>query len=289
MRSRHGEMEANGLNARLTEQTIRAEALEAQNATLRSTAAQADQARSGTAPKTASLRREALEERIRAARERVKHGPPAEALRELLWGLDEGLAQSDTATEPAKRSLLMSSFRDLAEVYPPAREELQRRRKAVRSRILANAGGADFVAEYAGIVRALQEPAALLSLFDEVPAGDRRRTILAIYASEQLIDARRYAEAMEGMSAGAMFSAFETKARRGSALQARGGAEGEVSSLATSTAKDIELLAGSGDVANARELARRLLAVDPSENTKALVQKHAARAGQPDLLSTTPP
>ena len=51
------------------------------------------------------------------------------------------------------------------------------------------------------------------------------------------------------------------------------------------TAKNIELLAGSGDLPNARNLAERLLAYDHSEATRALIQKHAERAGQPGLLT----
>jgi hypothetical protein len=52
----------------------------------------------------------------------------------------------------------------------------------------------------------------------------------------------------------------------------------------TSAAKNIEVLAGAGDLGHARELAGRVLALDNSEATRALVQKHLERAGQPGLL-----
>lgn len=46
-----------------------------------------------------------------------------------------------------------------------------------------------------------------------------------------------------------------------------------------------EVLAGAGDLASARELATKLLAFDPSEETRALLRKHLERAGQPELLA----
>jgi hypothetical protein len=54
----------------------------------------------------------------------------------------------------------------------------------------------------------------------------------------------------------------------------------------TDTAKNIEMLAGAGELANARSLAERLLRYDASDATKALVQKHIERAGQPTLLTS---
>ncbi len=53
----------------------------------------------------------------------------------------------------------------------------------------------------------------------------------------------------------------------------------------SSAAQNIEVLAGAGDLAHARELAGRLLAFDGSEATRALLQKHLERAGRADLLS----
>jgi hypothetical protein len=57
----------------------------------------------------------------------------------------------------------------------------------------------------------------------------------------------------------------------------------------TSTAKNIEVLAGAGDLANARKLAERLLAYDSTDQTKAVLQQALARAGQPELLAAPKP
>ena len=55
-------------------------------------------------------------------------------------------------------------------------------------------------------------------------------------------------------------------------------------SLITSTVKDVETLAGAGDLAHARTLAERLLAYDSSPETTVLLSQHLTRAGQPGLL-----
>jgi hypothetical protein len=52
----------------------------------------------------------------------------------------------------------------------------------------------------------------------------------------------------------------------------------------TSTAKDIEVLAGAGQLDRARELAGFLFAYDSSAETRRTVQEHLLRAGHPELL-----
>lgn len=257
--------------------------LDADNGKLREAVIRAQAARTEpAAKKPALLTRQALEERFRTARDLVQGGDPAQALRELLWCWDEGIKQFASAVGPAQRSFLTDALRELAERYPPAREELQKRRDATRGRILATPGGSDYLPEYTALLRALKEEPAVLGLLDEIKPGDPRRRTLAIYAGEQLLEARRYNEAMEGRMTGTMFSMFETKARMANMMKA--GPNGEASYFVTSTAKDIELLAGSGNLEPARELANRLFAVDKSEGTRALVQQKLERAGQPDLL-----
>ena len=275
------------LEMRMQEQAARADAIEAENAAVRERLARAENAKMAAAKKTPPLTRQAMEARVRAARESVGGRNPAEALRELLWCLDEGMADGNSATPPLFQGILMDGLRELAETYPPARQELQTRRDAVRRRILANAGGRDFVPEYAAILRALKEEPAMLSLLDELPAGDRRRSAVAIYGSAQLIEARRYAEVLEGTPAASFFSKLEIQGRL--APMIRPDPNGGPSSLAKSAAKDVEVLAGSGDLANARELAKRFLAIDSSESARALLQERAERAGHPELFPTPKP
>ena len=58
--------------------------------------------------------------------------------------------------------------------------------------------------------------------------------------------------------------------------------------LISSTAKNVEVLAGAGDLEHARALAARVLAFDRSPEARTLLQQHAARAGQPELLDGLP-
>ena len=51
------------------------------------------------------------------------------------------------------------------------------------------------------------------------------------------------------------------------------------------TAKNIEVLAGAGDLTHAKALADRLLAYDGSDETKTALQQNLVRAGHPDLLT----
>jgi hypothetical protein len=44
------------------------------------------------------------------------------------------------------------------------------------------------------------------------------------------------------------------------------------------------MFAGAGQIDAARDLTTRVLAFDGSETTRALLQKHLERAGQPQLL-----
>jgi hypothetical protein len=50
-------------------------------------------------------------------------------------------------------------------------------------------------------------------------------------------------------------------------------------------AENIEILAGAGQLDNARTLADRLLAFDNSEDARRAIQQHLNRAGQPGLLT----
>jgi hypothetical protein len=54
--------------------------------------------------------------------------------------------------------------------------------------------------------------------------------------------------------------------------------------VVSDAAKSIEVLAGAGDLVHAREFAGKVLAFDGSAETRELLQRHLARAGQPGLL-----
>ena len=136
---------------------------------------------------------------------------------------------------------------------------------------------------------ALKEENATLATFDRLPAGDRRRVTLSMVAFEPLREARRYAEALEGTTPSQMRQRLEMNLAE-TALPADVADPQRVRRMQrdyaiSAAAKNVEVLAGAGKLPEATTLLERLLAVDNSPATRALVQQHLVRAGQPELLA----
>jgi hypothetical protein len=116
---------------------------------------------------------------------------------------------------------------------------------------------------------------------------------VAISAQPGFIAARRYGDALFGRPYSSMSSSFELQTQYFVAPKAVGMPEQSAprmkAHLVSTTATNIEILAGAGDLTHARELAARLLALDNSQATRDLLQKHLERAGQPGLLAAPKP
>lgn len=265
---------AQDLEKRVQAETQRSAAAEQRNTELLADARQPD--RVPTAPKTETITSDFVTKRFREAQRLVRSGDPAEALRELIWCYDIGFPKIGQIG-PARTSSL-SLFGELGQRHPPALAWLRERRDQVKPRVLADARDRDSAMEYGAMNRALNEHADSIALLDALPPGDRRRQVIAGFAFEYLVDAQRYQDAVRGKSMALMMSAFERQKESSTDRE----------SFVTDTARNIEVLVGAGELANARELATRLLKVDSSEATRALVQRHAERAGQPALLTPQP-
>ena len=226
-------------------------------------------------------------ERWRRAQQLAKDGDPVEALRELLWCYDVGMVQISSMSA-VRSSSGVSTLARLAERYPPAIDALRERRDKAREKMMADASDFQAVSEFGSINRALKDDAANIALFDQLPAGDRRRTSLAGSSYDYLVQQQRYADAIEGRSFSLISSVFESMLGQRPAAGLPNPEEIEKrqrDSLIASTTRSIEALAGAGDLANARALAQRLLAYDNTEATLALIQQHAERARQPGLMT----
>jgi len=222
---------------------------------------------------------------------------PEIALKELLWCFDEGMP-SVIGYNGVRVSFLLSDIAKLGERHAPALAALRERRDAAERRLLAGGNDRDAVAVFASINRTLKEDSKTLALIDQFPPEDARRVSLGNYAFDQLVDARRYADAAQARPYSQMTSLFLTRLeslKRPPPANAPFREELQLSqlrSLVNSTAKCVEVLAGVGHMESARALAARLLAHDRSEATLAILQRHATRAGQPELLrngTTTAP
>ena len=218
----------------------------------------------------------------------LENGDPAEALREFLWCYDVGMPQITGMS--GVRSVAPLLLAKLGERYPPALAALRERRDKARERVLLSEADSGTVAEFGAINRALNDDVANLALYDQLPPGDRRRNTLAFSSQDYLVAQQRYKDAVVGWPYGMMSGSLERGINERPATanaSSSGAGRGEARDyLIASAARGIEVLAGAGDLTNARTLAQRLLVYDNSEATRALVQSHAARAGQPGFLES---
>ena len=271
------------LENRVTAESRRVQLAEENYMKLSSAAAKASAAGAEDAEPISS---DVVTRRFKRAQELVRSGDPAEALRELLWCYDVGMPRISGMS--AVRTTSLSLFGELGNRYPPALAVLRERREKAQGVMMT--GEREFAAtqEFAAINRALKEDQATFALLERLPAGDQRRHTLASSAYDYLVENRHYAEAIEGRPYGNSSSTFERVTSQEFPANLPNAQESRQSArtyLIGSTAKNIEALAGAGDLTHARALAERLLAYDSTEGTRALIQLHAERAGQPGLLA----
>lgn len=279
------------LESRVRLASDRASAAEVDNATLISAIAQAQTAKAPAQARPKPTVAE-VQGRYNRARELARTGDPAEALRELLWCFDEGMV-GISSFNGVRLSFVLSTIQELGAQNPAALAALRERRDRAQQRILsATADGAE-IPDLVSLNRVLAEDQRTLAIFDQLPADDRRRQTMAIYATELLLEHRRYQDVLAARSYATMSSQFEVTTQE-RALPANLPDPARTRALLRESAikatlNNIEVLAGAGDVAHARTLAERLLAYDTSENTRTRLQQHAARAGRPDLFSERTP
>lgn len=233
--------------------------------------------------------REAVDARYKRGQELARNGQTVEALKEFLWCFEEGMPRV-TGYTGVRLSFLLSDIQKLGSAGVPALQDLRDR---AQQRILAGGKDFDAAADFGAINRVLKEDELTIAVYDQLPPGDERRRALANGAYEQFVSARRYSDAMLARNYGSMASLFEIQIQE-RPLPANFPNPERIrqmqhDSAVESTAKNIEVLAGAGDLANARKLAAKLLAFDGSPETKASIQRHAERAGQAGLLAEGAP
>ncbi|MBI5767987.1 MAG: sigma-70 family RNA polymerase sigma factor [Verrucomicrobia bacterium] len=281
----------NGLEAQVQTETRRVAAAEAENARLLAAAEKLRAAPVDAAPAAhgAPVTSGMVQARWRRAQELAKDGDPAEALQELLWCYDVGMVHVSSMLG-VRLSSALSALAKLGERYPAALAALRERREKSRARVMADENDFSVAQEFGAINRALKDEATNLALFDQLPPGDRRRLPLSNSSNSLLMEARRYKDAVEGRPYSMISSLFELRIKQTIAPNHPdpvGARQRNREAAITGAVKDIEMLAGAGDLAHARMLADRLLAFDSADSTKALIQKHADRAGQPALMAPT--
>lgn len=274
------------LEKKFAAEAQRAEAVESDNAALEGAVKTAQAALEK--PSSLAITRERFSERLKRAVALEKEDDPEVARRELLWCLDVAITQPGLLAG-GQLITIMSALRKLSERHPVVLADLRERFESGKRRVLSG-DDAEPLAVMSAIARALKDEQAMVAVFDAIPDAGPRRKIAAVYAVEGLVAAKRYDDVLAVQNYGMMSSAFERTTAGWAAILASAkmperAKEAGKSYAVTMTARNIEVLAGAGDLANARALAGRLLAFDGSEATRALLQKHLERAGRGDLLA----
>lgn len=265
-------------------------AIQSQSAAKAATAQAAVQ-RATTTSVAEPLTHDTVQARYRRAQELARTGDPAEALRELLWCFDTGMPPV-AGFGGVRTSFLLSDIARLGQRYPEALSALRERRDQAEKRLLASQTDYDATSTFAAINRTLKENNRSIALLDQFPPGDARRRTLAMTAFDTLCELQRYSDAAHGRTYSQMTQQFERS------IEERRVPAGvndparlrklERDFALSSAAKHVEVLAGSGALDHAKALAARVLTFDGSAETRALLQKHVERAGQPELLRALP-
>jgi RNA polymerase sigma factor (sigma-70 family) len=236
----------------------------------------------------APITHDLVEARYKHAQELARSGDSAGALKEFLWCFDDGMPRV-TGYSGVRDSFLLSEIAKLGENYPPALAALRERRDAAWQRMLSSENDPDAAQDFASINRELHEDQNTLAAFDQLPADDHRRQVLASVAYDQLVGAQRYGEAILGKPYETINMLFDMTSKErplpASITNPEMVRKAQRDYLINSTATSVEAFAGAGDLADARALATRLLAYDNSPGTVAVLQQHLVRAGQAGLLS----
>lgn len=273
------------LEQKLATETKRAEAVESDNAALASAVQKAQAAIAKAAPvASVAISRETFAERIKRAMTAARAEDSDAALNELLACYRLGVARPSITTS-IQLSTLVSALGKFGERHPEVLAELRDRFEKGRQRVVGSDDDTEPLSEMASIAHVLKNDQLMVAVWDAIPAGAPRRVTVGIYAVDGLIVAQRYGEALAVRTYASMSSAFESSLPSVSSARASSTGGNGSTDLITATAKNIEILAGAGDLAHARELAGRLLAVDGSETAREILRQHLQRAGQPGLLN----
>jgi RNA polymerase sigma factor (sigma-70 family) len=281
------------LTQKLADAEKRVQAVEDDNAKLLEAArnmAKTPTAAAATEAPKAAVTRDMVTARLQRARELARSGDAEQALKEYLWLFDEGMVRVSSFAG-VRESYLLSEIKALGQSYPAALEALKSRRDEAEQRLHAGSGDFDAASTFAAINRTLDEPQRTVAFYDSLPPNSPDRRMLAMIAFDPLVASQRYSDAMIGRDYSRMVSTFEMSAQERPVPQSIADPERframQRNQLVESTTTNIEVLAGAGDLDQAKELAQRLLKYDSSAQTKAVLARHLSRAGRPDLLSSS--
>lgn len=227
-----------------------------------------------------------VESRYKRAQELVKNGDHKEALAEFLWCYDTGMPPV-AGYGGVRYSFLLSKIAKLGEIYPPALAALRERRNQNQKELAAGSTDFDVIQGFKSINTALGEKEGVLPYYDRLPSDAPGKQTMALFVYEELATAQRYNEAAQIKSFRDMMGWVEDLAELSKAPNVKSSNETRKHASQVG-AGFVEVLAGAGKLADARDLAELIRAYDSSPETAALLERSATRAGHPNLFAPAP-
>lgn len=232
--------------------------------------------------------KEAVQARNNLSRALAQKGQDAEALVEYLWCYDVGMPGVSSFTG-VRNSFLISSIAQLGRKYPPALVALRERRDGAEARMTADPSNRGAAVDWAALNGALLEDERTLQAFDGLANDDPRRGWLLLRVYDMLIKAKRYSDAAKARTLAKMEREWEMnveqKARMAAMPRAAGRPDPFVGFVLQATVKNVEVLAGSGQIDAARALGEKLLGkMEEKDEAKKQLHDAMVRAGRAELF-----
>jgi hypothetical protein len=214
----------------------------------------------------------------------AQKGRNEEALAEYLWCFDHGLEHSPAFTG-VRVSFLLSKIAQLGRSEPSALDELRKRRDVALKSLEEGKGDFSAAMDFAMLNQHLGEAGKTLAVYDRLKgaksAASRVLAYLRTQVRDQLLEAKRYKEFLEGADGVAlirqMIADHQSPLRR-IFIKSEDLRAFERRQILAEGAKYYEAMIGTGDKAGASEMAKQLIAFNRDDAYPALIAA-ARRAG----------
>ncbi|MFI5335201.1 MAG: thioredoxin family protein, partial [Opitutales bacterium] len=227
--------------------------------------------------------------RTRLGFELAQAGQSEAALAEYLWCYDENLAKATQSYS----GFLLRNIAVLGEQYPPARDALIKRRDKAKAAFLSGNADPATIRELSYLNISLQAEAETLALYDQLKRDDARRPLLGSSLSKPLLAAKRYQDLLDATPYVTLKEKWNNFQATGVEMVARKEPTGMLMMqrkfCVDWLGETLEVLAGAGDLAHARELIASALAFDATDEARASYREHLTRAGHAEMLVDTVP
>ncbi|HEX4139287.1 MAG TPA: thioredoxin domain-containing protein [Candidatus Methylacidiphilales bacterium] len=227
-----------------------------------------------------------VQARYKLGQELAHKGMDDQALAEFLWCFDDGM-KSAPAYSGVRVSFLLGDLGQLARHYPPALDALKQRRDQARQDLEKSPSDFHAAQDFSALNHALDDDKTTLAYFDKLPADSPQRVVIGDDIFDLLLEAKRYSDAVTAQPFANFKELFTTIQQQTGHFSS--GRDASLRDFETeNAAKEIEALAGAGQLDDARTLIGMVIAADPSPKARAAVGKHLTRAGHPELLPPAP-